>query len=81
LLNFLAGPHDQPQEENDVLALSSRDISENSNERFAGRRPGSGFIAVFDPPAEKIFSPDFAVETASRLNQSLPGTPAFKIRR
>lgn len=43
--------------ENEVSGLSSRDINENSNEYFAGSVFGSGFIAPFDPAAEKIFSP------------------------
>src|SRR5215813_4849364 len=49
-------PGHRAQGENEVLGVSSRDISENSNERFAGTAFGSGFVAPFDPAAEEIFS-------------------------
>jgi hypothetical protein len=50
-------PGHRAHRENDVSALSSRDSYENSNGRIAGTALGSGFIASFDPAAEKIFSP------------------------
>jgi hypothetical protein len=45
--------------EDDASGLSSRDISENSNERFAGRLSGSGFIAWAGPAAKNSFSAEF----------------------
>jgi hypothetical protein len=55
-------PGHRAHEKDDLSALSSRDISENSNVRFAGTGFGSGFIVLFHLAAEKIFSSDFAVE-------------------
>ena len=54
----LWGRNNRPHRENELSALSSRDISENSNERIAGAGFGSRFVAQFKPVAEKIFSPD-----------------------
>jgi hypothetical protein len=45
--------------ENGLTRLTSRDVSENSNVRIVRAAPGSGFIAVIDPAAGQIFSPDF----------------------
>ncbi len=50
------GPDHRPHPENDVSGLSSRDISENSNARFAGAGFGSGFIALPGLPTKKFFS-------------------------
>jgi hypothetical protein len=63
------GRHSRPHREDEGSGLSSRDIVENSNERFAETGFGSGFIVPFDPAAAKIFSPDSAVGTTSWPNQ------------
>jgi len=46
--------------ENGPKPLTSRDVWENSNARFVQTPIGSGFIALFDPVADEIFSPDSA---------------------
>jgi hypothetical protein len=42
--------------ENGLNPLPSRDVWENSNTRFVRMPIGSGFIALFDPAADEIFS-------------------------
>jgi hypothetical protein len=42
--------------ENGLKLLTSRDVRENSNARFVRTPIGSGFIALFDPAADEIFS-------------------------
>jgi hypothetical protein len=48
------------QTENGLKPLTSRDPYENSNTRFVRTPIDSGFIALFDPVADEIFSPDLA---------------------
>ena len=43
--------------ENGLTRLTSRDVSENSNERVVRVPAGSGFIALIALAAEQIFSP------------------------
>ena len=44
--------------ENGLKPLTSRDVWENSNARFAQMPIGSGFIALFGPATDEIFYPD-----------------------
>jgi hypothetical protein len=44
--------------EHGLLPLTSRDVRENSNARFAPRPNGSEIIATIGPRAKEIFSPD-----------------------
>src|SRR5690348_14547714 len=50
--------------ENGLTWLSSRYPWENSNVRFVRRSIGSRFIALFELPADEIFSPDFGSKSA-----------------
>jgi len=47
--------------ENGRNGLSCRDTWENSNARFVRSPIGSGFIAVIEPAAGEIFSPDMGL--------------------
>ena len=64
----------------DLSGLSSRDISENSNARFAGTPFRSGFIALLDAAAEKIFSIDLRAGTAGGGTKPLREVPDLHVR-
>ena len=64
--------------ENGLTPLTSRDPWENSNARFVRTPIGSGFIAVFDPAADEIFSPVFgrrSAQAACVVRETVAATP------
>ena len=58
----------QAHKENGLEPLTSRDLWENSNARFVQTPIDSGFIAVFDPAADEIFSPDLGYNPVMPLS-------------